>query len=105
MTDAGNTANRIFAHDDLYCTDVAQHSALAIAGSAARAAGSPRATISAEIPETIRCSTKIKYGRWNPRSGRYGPLGSARPIDMLRTMLGTEQVLDLIGRLEYGVIT
>lgn len=31
-------------------------------------------------------------------------LGGARPIDMLKTMVGTEQVLDLIGRIEYGVI-
>ncbi|MDN5870207.1 MAG: DUF2384 domain-containing protein [Nitrococcus sp.] len=32
-------------------------------------------------------------------------LGGARPIDTLQTMLGTEQVLDLIGRIEYGVLT
>lgn len=32
-------------------------------------------------------------------------LGGTRPIDMLQTMLGSEQVLDLIGRIEYGVLT
>lgn len=31
-------------------------------------------------------------------------LGRKRPIDLLQTMLGTQQVLDLIGRLEYGVV-
>lgn len=24
-------------------------------------------------PATIRCSTKIKYGKWNPRTRRYEP--------------------------------
>jgi putative toxin-antitoxin system antitoxin component (TIGR02293 family) len=31
-------------------------------------------------------------------------LGNARPVDMLKTMAGTETVLNLIGRLEYGVL-
>jgi putative toxin-antitoxin system antitoxin component (TIGR02293 family) len=30
-------------------------------------------------------------------------LGNARPVDLLKTMAGTETVLNLIGRLEYGV--
>lgn len=30
-------------------------------------------------------------------------LGNARPVEMLKTMAGTETVLNLIGRLEYGV--
>lgn len=32
-------------------------------------------------------------------------LGFQRPIDMLHTMVGTQQVLDLMGRLRHGVVT
>lgn len=32
-------------------------------------------------------------------------LGGSRPMDTLQTMQGTEQVLDLIGRIEHGVVT
>ena len=31
-------------------------------------------------------------------------LGGERPVDLLQTTLGTQQVLDLIGRLEHGVV-
>lgn len=30
-------------------------------------------------------------------------LGGARPVDLLQTMVGAEQVLDLVGRIEHGV--
>ncbi|MDN5938820.1 MAG: DUF2384 domain-containing protein [Salinisphaera sp.] len=42
-------------------------------------------------------------GDWLSRPAK--GLGGARPIDQLQTMVGTEQVLDLIGRIEYGVLT
>nr|WP_298373677.1 antitoxin Xre-like helix-turn-helix domain-containing protein [uncultured Halomonas sp.] len=32
-------------------------------------------------------------------------LGFQRPVDLLQTMAGTQQVLDVIGRLRYGVVT
>lgn len=41
--------------------------------------------------------------RWLTSSQR--GLGERRPIDMLRTRVGAEMVLDLIGRLEHGVLS
>ncbi|MGC3874681.1 type II RES/Xre toxin-antitoxin system antitoxin [Halomonas sp. GXIMD04776] len=32
-------------------------------------------------------------------------LGFQRPVDLLQTMAGTQQVLDVIGRLRHGVVT
>jgi putative toxin-antitoxin system antitoxin component (TIGR02293 family) len=46
---------------------------------------------------------RAKAGRWlqNPN----GALGGARPLDLLDTDLGAEEVVTILGRIEHGVNT